>query len=842
MLISGRPSRSGRRQEGNALAGTNPRRAAPARSRRSTRTRPASATPGTPGGPKRRFFDYPRSGYHGLHRWLPSWRVTVGAFIGMFFLGAGAAVAAYASVKVPTGTDDDVKAQTTTVYYGPNADGTPGGVMGTFSVMNRQIVPYASLPKYVGQSVAAAEDKTFFENKGIDLKGMARAFWYNLHNEPGARDQGGSTLTQQYVERYYVDKTTTDYVGKAKEAILALKVTKAKSKDDILDGYLNTIYWGRDAYGIQSASQAYFHVDAKDLTVSQAAMLAGIIPSPNNWDPAVSPDKAKARWGVVLDSMVAEGWLSAADRAAQTFPDTFPYERPNSMTGPNGLLLQMVLDELQKPPLNLSRDQINRGGYKVVTTIQPQLQQLALDTAAGFRAGTLEGQGGVQPSARTRYSITSVDPHTGAILALYGGDNQPGVPDPAVPVGDQFAIDQINRSSWDKIQAGSTFKPFALIGALSHGVPLSAKFDGHSPQKLDGWDSDNGTVSNFDNEQPGTIDLVKATADSVNTVYAQLNLQIGAAVTAETATAAGITTPIKDNAANVLGTDVVHPLDMASAYGTIANKGTHVPAHIVASVQNSDESTAYQADTTGKQVFSPDVVADATYAMQQVVQSGSGKDWVKPLDRPIAGKTGTSWSNKSAWFVGFTPDISTSVSMMQVGEDGKAQDTITKFGKTRSGRAIKEVTGGTWPAFLWQSYMKQAFTLPQFSAVTEFPPRADVNKGATSTATPSTTPTEAPTEQATEQAPQTVAVPNLEGKYEADATATLAALGLTPNVVSESSDSVSSGRVVRVDPKAGAQVPAGSAVTIVVSTGPKPQPTQPPPQNPTPTPTAPANP
>ncbi len=833
----GRPSRSGRRQEGIALAGTNPRRAAPARSRRSTRTRPSSATAATAAGRKRKFFDYPRSGYHGLHRWLPSWRVTVGTLIGMFFLGAGAAVAAYASVKVPTGADADVKAQTTTVYYAPNADGTPGEAMGTFSVMNREIVPYASLPKYVGDAVVASEDKTFFQNKGVDLKGMARAFWYNLRKEPGARDQGGSTLTQQFVERYYVDKTTTDYVGKAKEAILAVKVTQKLDKSEILDGYLNTIYWGRDAYGIQAAAKAYFNKDAKDLTVSEAAMLAGIIPSPNNWDPEQSLDKATARWTRVMDSMEEIGAISPTDRAAAQFPTTWvPYVRPNTMVGPQGLLLQMVRAELKEAPLSLSDERIDRGGYQVVTTIQKPLQDQAVATAAAFRAGTLEGQRGTAPSPRTRFSISSVDPHTGGIVALYGGDNQAGTPDPSVPLPDQYAIDQINRASWDKIQAGSTFKPFALIGALSNGVPLSAKFDGRSPQTLENWDSDNGKVSNFDNEQPGIIDLVKATADSVNTVYAQLNLQIGPAVTAKTARDAGITTPIKDNAANVLGTDVVHPLDMASAYATIANKGTRVPAHIVASVTNSDGSTAYQADVSGEQVFSPDVIADATYAMQQVVQSGSGKDWVKPLDRPIAGKTGTSWSNKSAWFVGFTPDISTAVSMMQVGEDGKAQDTITKFGKTRSGRTITEVTGGTWPAFLWQAYMSQAFTLPQYSTVVDFPPRANVNKGATSTATPSTTPTEAPTQQATEQAPQVVAVPNLEGKFEADATASLAALGLTPNVLSESSDSVSSGRVIRVDPKAGAQVPTGTAVTIVVSTGPKAQPTQPPP-NPEPTPT-----
>jgi len=816
------------------LAGTNPRRAAPARTRRSTRTRPSSATPGGPAGAKRRFFDYPRSGYHGLHRWLPSWRVTLGAFIGMFFLGAGAAVAAYASVTVPTDIGADVKAQTTTVYYAPNADGTRD-VMGTFSVQNREIVKYATLPKYVGDAVVAAEDRTFFDNKGVDLKGMARAFWYNLNKKAGAREQGGSTLTQQFVERYYVDKTTTDYAGKAKEAILALKVTQQKSKTDILDGYLNTIYWGRDAYGIQAAAQAYFHKDAKDLSVSEAAMLAGIIPSPNNWDPEKSLEKSTARWNIVLDSMEEIGAISPADRATQTFPAWVPYERPNQMVGPQGLLLQMVRTELQKPPLSLTDEDIDRNGYKVVTTIQKPVQDQALAYVDAFRGGALEGQGGAVPNPRTVITITSIDPKTGGIVALYGGPNT--------------QEDQKNHVTYDNIQPGSTMKPFTLIGALESGIPLTKTYNGASPQILKGWDADpKKTVQNFGagrGEQFGTIDLVRATEESVNTVYAQLNLEIGPAKTAEVATKAGIVSlPVSpDHASNVLGTSDVKALDMVSAYATIADGGTHIAPHIVSTVENPDDSTAYQADTTGEKVFEADVIADTTYAMQQVVQGGTGQDWIKPLGRPIAGKTGTTTNNKAAWFVGFTPTIATSVSFSQYGEDGKTQETISTFGKDKRGRTISEVTGATWPAFLWGAYMKQVFAMPAYAPVVEFPPRANVNKGATSTAVPTETPTEAPAPEPTQEAPQTVAVPNVEGKLEADATATVVGAGLTPSIVSEPSDRVTVGRVIRVDPKVGSQVPVGTPVTIVVSTGPKPQPTQPPPEpepepTPAPTPTA----
>lgn len=812
------------------MAGSN-RRATPPRSRRGTRARPASrATAGTAAASagtarKRRFFDYPRSGYHGLHRWLPSWRFVLGTFLTFFFLCLGGAVAAYNSVKVPDANDEN-KAQTTTVYYAadPGDPDGKGEVMGTFSMQNRKLVGYDTLPPYVGQAVAAAEDKTFFTNSGVDPVGMARALYINITQ---GKKQGGSTLTQQYVERYYFS-TTTDYVGKAREAILAVKLGRELDKEQILERYLNTIYFGRNTYGIQTAAQAYFHKDAAALTVEESALLAGIIPSPNKWDPAVAPDKAEARWNIVLDAMVEMGWVKQADRAAMVFPQWFPYERTNDKVGPNGLLLQMVRDELQQKPLALSDEKIDRGGYQVYTTIQKPLQDQAVATATAFRTGTLEGMDGATPNARTKISISSVDPLTGGIVALYGGPND--------------ETDQINRAAWDKIQGGSTFKPFTLIGALEDGISLTTRYDGQSPQRFPEWEGGTKDVKNFGlgkGGQFGNIDLVDATADSVNTVYAQLNIEIGAAKTAEVAERAGISTTIDPaNVSNVLGTDIVHPLDMASAYATIANQGRHIPAHIVAKVDNWEGSTAFTFDTGGEQAFASDVMADTAFAMQQVVEKGSGKDWVKPLGRPIAGKTGTTQENKASWFVGFTPNIATAVSMSQVGEDGKSQETIQAFGKDKRGRTIEYITGGTWPSFLWAAYMGQAFTLPQYADVLEFPARANVGGKPTPTPTVSESPTEAPVEEAP-PAPANVSVPNVEGKLEADATATLDAAGLTIAVVNESSDTVTTGRVIRMEPKAGAEVPAGTAITIVVSTGPKPQPTQPPAtQPPAPQPTA----
>ena len=786
------------------MARTN--RRAPARGKRTAPRGTASSSRSS--APKRRFFDYPRSGYEGLHRWLPSWRFSVGTILAVCFLGAGAMVAAYASTTIPNPADD-TKAQTTTVYYADNPDGTPGPVMGTFAAQKRTLVKYADLPEYVGQSVAAAEDKTFFtNNSGISITGMGRALLNNLQGGP---TQGGSTLTQQYVERYYVDKTTTDYVGKFKETLLAIKIARVQSKTEIMEAYLNTIYFGRDSYGIQAAAQAYFGVDAAALTREQAAMLAGIIPSPNNWDPAKAPDKAEARWNIVLDSMEEEGWLTAAERAPMVFPPTVEYKRQDSMGGPVGHLLEMVRDELRLPPLALTDDEIYRKGLSVVTTIQQPLQEAAKAQIDAFRAGTLPEQDGAVPDPVTRISLSSVDPKDGAIVALYGGAD--------------FLTDQTNTVTFDNVQPGSTFKPFTLIAGLEQGVSLNTRFDGKTPQTFGDW-----KVNNFPGGKFGSIDLVEATAQSVNTVYAQLNLQVGPEKTAEVAARAGVPEPVDANRSNVLGTESLQPIDMVGAYATIASGGIRVDPYIVRTVTNSDGSVAFQHQDPTERAFAPDVIADATFAMTQVVEEGSGKQWIKPLDRPIAGKTGTTQENKAAWFIGFTPNIVTEVSFSQLGE-GNAQVTISPIGKTEN------ITGGSWPAFLWQSYMKDVFAQPQYAPVLDFPARANVgSKPSPSASGPSET--VAPTEEPTEAAPSEVPVPGgLEGKLEGDATAAVVNAGLVASVVAEPSDTVTAGRVIRVDPKGGTILPAGGSVTLVVSSGPKPVATQEPvPTEPPPTP------
>jgi membrane peptidoglycan carboxypeptidase len=770
------------------VAGTNRRSTGTSGSRSgsaSTRSTSAQRTAKDPRG-RRRLIDYPRRGYTGFRRWIPSWRFVVGSITGFVFLCLGVGVAAYALTEVPE-PDAFVEDQTSTAYF---SDGTTP--IGTFPGPNRNLVDYDSLPAYVGQAVVAAEDRTFFENQGVSITGMARAFYNNI---TGGKTQGGSTLTQQYVERYYVGSTTTSYLGKAKETLMAIKIAQTETKEQILGRYLNTIYFGRDSYGIDAASLAYFGHSSAELTVPEAAMLAGIIPSPNNWDPAVSPDKAEQRWNYVLDHMVEDGYVTQADRDAMTFPAVVPFERSDTYGGTNGYLLQYVKAELIAN--GVSDEIISSGGLKITTTVDVSAQQMAVDAVGRLRSGELSD--GEQPSANLKVGVVTTDPASGGIVAMYGGDD--------------FLADQYNRATY-AVQAGSTFKPFTLLAALEEGIPLTSRYNGNSPQTIDGWDG--SAVNNFGGTDYGNIDLIKATAQSVNTVYAQLNLEVGPEKTAQIATDSGITTPVSSVASNVLGVDDVKPVDMANAYATLAAQGQHHQTYMVREAAYPDGDVAYSGDNQATTIYSADVAADATYAMTQVVQQGSGKTWVKPLGREIAGKTGTSNENKSAWFMGFTPNVVTAVALSQVGEDGNSRVTIDPWG------GVSEVTGSTWPAALWASYMEQIFTLPQYAEELSFPDRANV--GATSAPVQTAVPTEAPTEEAPAEPeqPATVAVPSgLEGLLSSDAQAAVTNAGLAAQVVEQTSSSVASGRVISISPGAGSQVAPGSAVTIVVSTGPE---------------------
>ncbi|MHB1064098.1 MAG: transglycosylase domain-containing protein [Georgenia sp.] len=592
----------------------------------------------------------------------------------------GAFVLAYATTEVPK-PNDFALAESTTVYY---ADGTTP--MGSFSEIDRQVVSLDTLPEHVSGAVIASEDRRFYENNGVDPKGLVRAVWNNIRGLP---TQGGSTLTQQYVENYYTGKTTS-YLGKFNETILALKIDRSQTKEQILENYLNTIYFGRGAYGIEKAAQAYFDKPAAELSISESALLAGIIPSPSVWDPAVSPDRAQQRWERVIGLMGEEGWITAAERAAAVYPEAVPPSTDNTYGGPAGYLLKMTRDELVNKA-GMTADEIDILGLDIVTTIDPRAQAAAEQAVADLPADRPENN---------RVAIVSLNPADGGIVALYGG------PD--------FVTQSRNAATQDRAQGGSTFKPFALIAGLEAGKSLYDTYSSPADLKIGTWE-----VHNFDDRNHGSVNLIEATADSINTAYAQLNEEVGPAATRDVAIRAGVpedTPGLTADISNVLGPASPHAVDMATVFATFAAQGVRHEAHIVAQVRDSQGNVVYTGENPGRQVFEERLIADATYAMEQVIDGGGGSAAEIP-GRPAAGKTGTSTGLRSANFGGFVPQLATYVSMFQVGADG-SEESLTGFGDVPT----YLMGGGQWPARIWQDYMAAA---TEGMEVIDFPPPSE---------------------------------------------------------------------------------------------------------------------
>ena len=750
-------------------------------------TRGAGASAARGVGRRRGFFDYPRSGRGPIRRWVPSLRFLIGSFLFCAALGIGVVLTAYATTTIPD-VGKFTTAQATTIYY---SDGKT--VMGRFAEFDREIIDNSEIPQHMKDAIVAAEDRTFYDNAGVSPTGIARALWVNVK---GGSRQGGSTITQQYAERYFLGETL-GYVGKFKEALLALKLAQDEDKETILGNYLNTIYFGRGAYGIERAAQAYFGVKASKLTVAQSALIAGVVPSPSRWDPRFSPDKAKDRWEYVVDGMVATGTLTQAERDELKYPKAIKYKESNTLGGPKGYIIDMAKAEVLKRSA-ISPDELVTRGLKIVTTIDKDVQKAAV---AAIRAMPEDTPKGLQTA------LVAVAPKSGAIRSMYAGED--------------FVEVQRNRVTQDVAQAGSTFKPFTLVAALEKGITLESRYNGNSGRSFEGFTK---PVANFGNVNFGNVSLLKATEDSVNTAYVELNLEVTPEATRDVAIRAGIPSETMDFDPfpnNVLGVASVHPLDMASAYATFAGQGIYAPPYLVESVTELDGTAVYESGEIPKRVFEEDVMAETSYALSQVVEKGSGKTALA-LGRPAAGKTGTSSANKSAWFVGFTPELATAVTMYQIGKDG-SQDSITPFG------GFSEITGGSVPISVWTDFMTKAL---EGSPIQEFPARpgaAPVRPRPTPAPTKSESPSAEPTteEPTTEAPPESPTVPSgLVGRSENSARKALTKAGLDPIVRFEDSDA-EKGTVIRVEPGEGSQVPEGSSIVLVVSNGPAAKPEKP---------------
>ena len=582
-------------------------------------------------------------------------------------LGIGAFAYLYATTEIPQ-PESIAVAENTTVYY---ADGTTP--IGTFSEQNREIIDCSVLPDYVGQAVVASEDRSFYTNRGIDLVGIARAFWNNLTT--GSR-QGGSTITQQYAERYYLGETTS-YLGKAREAILALKIAQAQDKDQVLCNYMNTIYLGRGTYGIQAAAKAYFGKEAKDLTVAEAAMLAGIIPSPSSWDPAVDPEQAQARFTRVLRIMQEDGYITAQEQQEAQFPQTIEYTQQNSYQGANGYLLQMVRDELTGSG-TFSAEQLDTGGYAIVTTIDKSKQDLMYSVVSPAQ----NGMQGVIPDGM-EFGAISVNAKDGSIISVYAGED--------------YLSKQLNQATQSVYEIGSTMKPMALLGAIQEGVNLDTVFNGNSPRKFDGITD---PVGNFGNMSYGNVNLYTATAQSLNTVYMDVQAKLGTQRIAEIAKEAGAESDALDgtNPFTVLGNNALTTKDVARMYATIANQGNRPNIHIVSSVKNTDGEDIYKAPTDTTQVFDANDTALVTKAMTGTVQNGTATEALA-VGHNLAMKTGTANDSYAASAVGFTPSVVSVFAMWYPDANGNPQE-VPAFGGWSG--------GSDYPVHLFTQYMTQA--------------------------------------------------------------------------------------------------------------------------------------
>lgn len=583
-------------------------------------------------------------------------------------LGIGAFAYLYATTEIPQ-PESIAVAENTTVYY---ADGTTP--IGTFSEQNREIIDCSVLPDYVGQAVVASEDRSFYTNRGIDLVGIARAFWNNLTT--GSR-QGGSTITQQYAERYYLGETTS-YLGKAREAILALKIAQAQDKDQVLCNYMNTIYLGRGTtYGIQAAAKAYFGKEAKDLTVAEAAMLAGIIPSPSSWDPAVDPEQAQARFTRVLRIMQEDGYITAQEQQEAQFPQTIEYTQQNSYQGANGYLLQMVRDELTGDG-TFSAEQLDTGGYAIVTTIDKSKQDLMYSVVSPAQ----NGMQGVIPDGM-EFGGISVNAKDGSIISVYAGED--------------YLTKQLNQATQSVYEIGSTMKPMALLGAIQEGVNLDTVFNGNSPRKFDGIAD---PVGNFGNMSYGNVNLYTATAQSLNTVYMDVQAKLGTQRIAEIAKEAGAESDALDgtNPFTVLGNNALTTKDVARMYATIANQGNRPNIHIVSSVKNTDGEDIYKAPTETTQVFDANDTALVTKAMTGTVQNGTATEALA-VGHNLAMKTGTANDSYAASTVGFTPSVVGVFAMWYPDANGNPQE-VPAFGGWSG--------GSDYPVHLFTQYMTQA--------------------------------------------------------------------------------------------------------------------------------------
>ncbi|KOT44181.1 penicillin-binding protein [Streptomyces caelestis] len=690
------------------------------------------------------------AGRGGIRR-LFTWKKILGTFFGLCLLGMGAFIVLYMMIDIPEG-NADAELQSNVYEY------SDGSIMARTGERNREIVDLAKVPKDVQRAFVAAENKSFYKDSGVDLRGTARGL---LNTVSGKGAQGGSTITQQYVKNYYLTQEQT-VTRKLKELVISLKLDREKSKDYILAGYINTSYYGRGAYGVQAAAQAYYRVDAEDLTVEQGAYLAALLQAPNQYDWAIASDTGKRlvqeRWNYVLDNMVEQKWLDRADRQGMKFPVPEEPKAAPGMEGQTGYLVEAANAALKRQlvaqgtaeDMKQADAMLDLGGYTVTLNIDKKKQK-ALEEAVKTKLTSKLDPDKREVDADVQAGAVSVDPKTGAVVAMYGGVD--------------YVKHYTNNATRDDYQAASTFKPVILAAAVDQdaetqdGVPITANtlYDGTSERPvLDGGKEVGFAPPNEDDRSYGDITVQEAMNKSVNSVFAQMGIDVGMTEVVGTAGELGMETEgMEAVPAQTLGSMGASPLEMAGVYATLDNHGKKVTPAIVKSVEHKDRAVEFP-DPVGEQVISREAADTVTSVLTGVVDDGTAKTSVRenPLrnGQEVAGKTGTSDNNKSAWFTGFTPELVTSVGLF--GEDAKSGEQVPMY---EAAGVDYRVNGGGPPAEIWAAY-----TFGVMDEVTEFDldtKQGNAVKKPSSSPSVSQSPSGTPSDEPTSEEPTTEAPP-----------------------------------------------------------------------------------
>jgi penicillin-binding protein 1A len=608
-------------------------------------------------------------------------------FLGLLlFLGVGGVLFLLSRVPLPPLAPPS---QTTFIY-----DANARQLAALDSGQNRTLVQLNQVPQVVIDAILSTEDHNFYGHGAVDVLGIIRAAIADVRGQGNL--QGASTITQQYVKLVYLGGQRT-LTQKLKETALAIKLERKLSKDQILERYLNAVYFGRGAYGIQAAAQAYFGKDVSALRLSEASYLAGLIRAPETDDPyrGYAPT-ATARRLLTLKAMVryhkiSEGQLEQVAAIPITASVRPPAATQLSVAdGQHGT--QYFVDYVRQELIQrYGRDRVLGGGLRVTTTLDPAMQDQAWESVYG-------GPQGLQP-----LRATSPEP-AGALVAI---DDKGQVK--ALVGGEDYSQSQVDLAlgtagGGTGRQPGSTFKPFLLAETLREGYTVQSRFPGPAQIIINGGGTGGRgyTVTNFDNEDFGqSVSLVDATANSVNTVYAQLEMAIGPQRLVDMATQLGINpAELAPNPSLVLGTAQVSVLEMAAAYNTFADGGSYIPPRFITKVTTADGTVVPWTEPPPRQVLTRAQAAVITYCLQQVVLRGTGTA-AALLRQPVAGKTGTTSSYTDAWFIGYTPHLTAAVWMGYPSGSRPMTDGLV--------RGIQPgVEGGSIPAQIFNRFLSQA--------------------------------------------------------------------------------------------------------------------------------------